>query len=93
MQREGEDSDSEEEVRLNEGISLHVLAETFDAQPILDDFIGIDTSNIIPRSRRRAAMAAMNMPVASASRSDAAGPSRSKDDDDDDSDEDSEAEF
>lgn len=54
-----------------------------------DDFIGLDTSNIIPRARRRAAVAAMAKPMELP-----AGASKGGDDDDDDDDASSdEAEF
>ena len=45
-----------------------------------DDYIGIDTSNIIPRTRRRAAVAAMALPMHDDL------PADKEDDDDSDSD-------
>lgn len=55
-----------------------------------DDFIGVDTSNIIPRARRRAAIAAMAKPMElPPSAADAKG----GDGDDDDGESSDEAEF
>lgn len=54
-----------------------------------DDFIGLDTSNIIPRARRRAAVAAMAKPMELPPS--AGGASKGGDDDDDESSD--EAEF
>lgn len=57
-----------------------------------DDFIGLDTSNIIPRAKRRAAVAAMAKPMELPA-STGGGKNDDGGDDDDDDDSSDEAEF